>query len=87
MRILLVEDEPALQELWADVLRERGYVVDLASTLMDAQDCFATQVYDLVIDPPPAKWSGLSYGFCSKEDRDAEESLQAGGDRREAAAG
>jgi DNA-binding response OmpR family regulator len=49
MRILLVEDEPALQELWADVLRERGYVVDLAGTLSDAKDCFAAQVYDLVI--------------------------------------
>jgi len=33
------------------------------------------------------KWSSLSYGFCSKEDRDAEEDLQAGRDRREAAAG
>jgi DNA-binding response OmpR family regulator len=49
MRILLVEDEPAIQELWADVLRERGYVVDLASTLGDAKDRFAAQVYDLVI--------------------------------------
>ena len=49
MRILLVEDEPALQELWADVLRERGYAVDLAGTLSEAKDCFAAQVYDLVI--------------------------------------
>ena len=39
------------------------------------------------IDPPPLKWSALSYGFCSKEDRDAEEELQAGRDRRQAAAG
>src|SRR3954470_24780039 len=35
-------------------------------------------------DPPPVKWSTLSYGFCSKEDRDAEKELQAGGDRRQA---
>jgi hypothetical protein len=39
------------------------------------------------IDPPPLKWSTLSYGFALKEDRNAEEELQAGGDRREAAAG
>jgi hypothetical protein len=32
------------------------------------------------------KWSGLSYGFCSKEDRDAKEAVQAGRDCREAAA-
>jgi PAS domain S-box-containing protein len=38
-------------------------------------------------DPPPAKWSTLSYGFCSKEDRDAKEAVQAGRDCREAAAG
>jgi DNA-binding response OmpR family regulator len=49
MRILLVEDEPALQELWADVLREGGYIVDLAGTLSEAKDRFAAQVYDLVI--------------------------------------
>ena len=30
-------------------------------------------------DPPPLKWSTLSYGFALKEDRNAEEELQAGG--------
>ena len=39
------------------------------------------------IDPPPLKWSTLSYGFALKEDRNAEEELQAGGDRHQAAAG
>jgi hypothetical protein len=34
-----------------------------------------------------AKWSTLSYSFGWKEDRDAEEALQAGRDRRQAAAG
>lgn len=33
MRILLVEDEPAVQETRADVLRDHGYTVDLAGTL------------------------------------------------------
>ena len=37
-------------------------------------------------EPPPPKWSTLSYGLA-KEDRDAEEELQAGRDRRQAAAG
>jgi DNA-binding response OmpR family regulator len=49
MRILLVDDEPALQELWADVMRERGYAVDLAGTLSEAQDCLRAQTYDLAI--------------------------------------
>jgi DNA-binding Lrp family transcriptional regulator len=39
------------------------------------------------VDRPPLKWSTVSYVFCSKEGRDAEEDLQAGRDRREAAAG
>jgi hypothetical protein len=38
-------------------------------------------------DRPPLKWSTQSYGFALKEDRDAEEELQAGRDRRQAAAG
>src|ERR1043166_7306780 len=33
-------------------------------------------------DPPPLKWSTLSYVFAGKEDRNAEEALQAGRDRR-----
>jgi DNA-binding response OmpR family regulator len=49
MHILLVEDEPALQELWADVLRDHCYAVDLAGTLSEAQDCLRAQAYDLVI--------------------------------------
>lgn len=39
------------------------------------------------IDPPPLKWSTLSYGFAHKEDQNAKEELQAGRDRRQAAAG
>src|SRR5215471_6116508 len=38
-------------------------------------------------DPPPVKWSTLSYGFAHKDDCNAEEELQAGGDCREAAPG
>jgi DNA-binding response OmpR family regulator len=49
MRILLVEDEPAIQELWADTLRDLGYAVDLASTLNEAKVCLGARVYDLVI--------------------------------------
>jgi len=49
MRILLVEDEPAIQEVWADTLRDLGYGVDLAGTLSEAKDCFVAQIYDLVI--------------------------------------
>jgi DNA-binding response OmpR family regulator len=49
MRILLVEDELAIQELWAETLRDLGYAVDLAGTLGEAKVCFAAQAYDLVI--------------------------------------
>jgi DNA-binding response OmpR family regulator len=49
MRILLVEDEPAIQELWAETLRDLGYAVDLASTLSEAKVCLGAQDYDLVI--------------------------------------
>ena len=40
-----------------------------------------------MLDPPPLKWSSLSYVFAGKEDRNAKEDLQAGGDRCQAAAG
>src|SRR3954447_6807579 len=36
-------------------------------------------------DPPPLKWSALSYGFRAEEDHDAEEETQARGDCCEAA--
>jgi two-component system, OmpR family, response regulator len=49
MRILLVEDEPALQDLWADVLRDHGYAVDVAGTLSEAKACLREHAYDLVI--------------------------------------
>ena len=45
----MVEDEPAIQEVWADTLRHLGYVVDLAGTLSEAKARFAARVYDLVI--------------------------------------
>jgi hypothetical protein len=38
-------------------------------------------------EPPSLKWSDLKYVFCIKEDRYAEEEVQAGGDRRQAKAG
>jgi two-component system response regulator PilR (NtrC family) len=49
MRILLAEDERALQELWAHVLRALGYTIDLAGTLSEAKACLAAQAYALVI--------------------------------------
>src|SRR6185369_6543674 len=49
VHILLVEDEPAIREVWADTLRDLGYAVDLAGTLSEAKARFAARVYDLVI--------------------------------------
>ena len=43
VHILLVEDEPAIREVWADTLRDLGYAVDLAGTLSEAKARFAAR--------------------------------------------
>ena len=48
-RILLVEDETELQELFAQVLRGEGYAVDVASTLADGLYRLGEQRYALVV--------------------------------------
>ena len=48
-RILLVEDEPAIHELLAPVLRELGYQVDVATTVADATAFLDRSPYALVI--------------------------------------
>src|SRR5260221_12309783 len=48
-RILLVEDEPAILELFADDLRAKGYVVDLAACVAEGQQHLDAQSYALVI--------------------------------------
>jgi two-component system response regulator HydG len=47
--ILLVDDEPGIQTLLADVLRELGYAVDLAATIREAKTRLIAQSYDLVV--------------------------------------
>jgi len=66
MPILLVEDELAIQGLWADTLRDLGYVVDLAGTLGDAKACFAAQVHDLVITDWRLPDGGCRLGRASR---------------------
>ncbi len=48
-RILLVEDEPEIQAVLADALRDERYAVDFAATVSEAKNCLASQTYDLVI--------------------------------------
>jgi len=48
-RILLVEDETELQELFAQVLRDEGYLVDVASTLAEGSRRLDEQRYALVV--------------------------------------
>jgi DNA-binding response OmpR family regulator len=48
-RILLVEDDPDRAEVMVTVLREEGYVVDLAATLAQAQERLAIDRYAVVI--------------------------------------
>ena len=48
-RILLVEDEPGLQELFGEALAEEGYAVDHAATVAEAWRCLDAHPYALVI--------------------------------------
>ena len=49
MRLLAVEDEPALAELLRGALVRAGFAVDLADGLAAAADCLAAASYDAVI--------------------------------------
>jgi len=49
MRILVVEDDPDLQRLLADALRDNGYVVDTASDGVEGHFLGETEPYDAVI--------------------------------------
>jgi DNA-binding response OmpR family regulator len=48
-RILIVDDEPSIRQLFADVLSLDGYTVDLAATAQEAKARLSAQTYDLVI--------------------------------------
>ena len=47
--ILLVDDEPGIQTLLADFLREHGYAVDIAATISEAKTRLIVQSHDLVV--------------------------------------
>lgn len=49
MKILIVEDEPSLQELMARTLRSEQHVVETASTCAEAEDKLAIYSYDCVL--------------------------------------
>lgn len=48
-RILLVEDEPEIQAVLSEALRDDNYAVDFAATVREAKSRLASQTYDLVI--------------------------------------
>jgi two-component system, NtrC family, response regulator HydG len=48
-RILLVEDEPEIQDVLAFVLQGEGYAVDVAGTMAEAWRLLDEHRYDLVI--------------------------------------
>ena len=48
-RILLVEDEPHIQDPMSHALRTKDYTVDVAATVAEAKACLISQTYDLVI--------------------------------------
>ncbi len=49
MKILLIEDEPSLQELMSRTLRKEGHLVETASTYSEAEDRLAVYSYDCVL--------------------------------------
>lgn len=49
MKILIIEDEPALQELMAGSLRKEQHIVETASTYAEAEDRLADYSYDCVL--------------------------------------
>jgi DNA-binding response OmpR family regulator len=48
-QILLVDDEPDIQGLFASCLRDEGFAVDLAATVAEATARLSARTYDLVI--------------------------------------
>jgi len=48
-RVLLVDDEPELRAIMAEILRDESYAVDLAQSVGEARRCLAARAYDLVI--------------------------------------
>lgn len=62
-RILVIEDEPDIQEMLCAYLRDAGYSVSAASDGIQAMDCFHRESWDLILlDLMLPKIDG--YGVC-----------------------
>lgn len=62
-RILVIEDEPDIQEMLCAYLRDAGYSVSAASDGIQAMDCFHRESWDLILlDLMLPKIDG--YGIC-----------------------
>ena len=62
-RILVIEDEPDIQEMLCTYLRDAGYSVSTASDGIQAMDCFHRESWDLILlDLMLPKIDG--YGVC-----------------------
>jgi len=48
-RILVVEDEPALRELYSEIVADAGWRADAVATLRDALATFDRELYDVVL--------------------------------------
>ena len=77
-QLLVVEDEPDIQELLQNFLEAAGYQVVVAGDGVAALTCFQQQVFDLVLlDVMLPKIDG--YGVCdgSLTDENSKNTLQA----------
>ena len=70
-KILVVEDEPDIQELLAAYLRDAGYGVELAGDGVAALDCFQRGAFDLVLlDLMLPKIDGFGVGEFIRRESD-----------------
>ena len=49
MKILIVEDETALQQIIADYLKKEGFICEIASTFQEADDKIELYEYDTLL--------------------------------------
>ena len=62
MRVLLVEDHPALREMIADCFARRGFAVDAATCARDAHEALAVMAYDgLLLDLGLPDTDGMTF--------------------------
>ncbi len=72
-RILVIDDDDLIQDLFALALRDEGYTVDVAATVAEANQQLDTRPFDLVI----ADWHLPDGNGIRVADRAADQGIKA----------